>query len=121
VQLITSVIPQTACEQDSDAVETILDQLENAGFKPQEIQADTAYAGDENVQMAAARGVELVGPVAGRPQENDPEALTLDDVAYNEETGLVDFCPAGHAPETCQRDEESKTTRIEMSAEVCKG
>lgn len=76
VQLITSVVPQTAFEQDSDAVETILDQLENAGFKPQEIQADTAYAGDENVQMAASRGVELVGPVAGRPQENDPEALT---------------------------------------------
>jgi hypothetical protein len=71
--------------------------------------------------MAATRGVELVGPVAGRPQENDPEALTVDDFAYNEETGLVDFCPAGHAPETCQRDEESKTTRIEMSAEVCKG
>ena len=121
VQLITAMIPQTACEQDSDAVETILDQLENAGFKPQEIQADTAYAGDENVQMAAGRGVELVGPVAGRPQENDPEALTVDDFAYNEETGLVDFCPAGHAPETCQRDEESKTTRIEMLAEVCKG
>jgi hypothetical protein len=35
VQLITAMIPQTACEQDSDAVETILDQLENAGFKPQ--------------------------------------------------------------------------------------
>jgi hypothetical protein len=45
----------------------------------------------------------------------------VDDFAYNEETGLVDFCPAGHAPERCQRDEESKTTRIEMSAALCKG
>ena len=71
--------------------------------------------------MAASRGVELVGPVAGRPQENDPEASTVDNFVYNEETGLVDFRPAGQAPETCQRDEASKTTRIEMLAEVCKG
>lgn len=47
VQLITAMIPQTACEQDSDAVGPILDQLENAGLKPKEMLADKAYAGDD--------------------------------------------------------------------------
>ena len=119
VQLITAMIPQTACEQDSDEVGPILDQLENAGLKPEEMLADTAYAGDHNVQMAEKRGVELIGPVPGRPQENDPEALTVDDFAYNEETGVVDACPAGHKPVKSERMAESSKTRVEMSGSVC--
>ena len=119
VQLITAMIPQTACEQDSDAVGPILDQLENAGLKPEEMLADTAYAGDDNVQMAEKRGVELIGPVPGRPQENDPEALTVDDFAYNEETGVVDACPAGHKPVKSERMAESSKMRVEMSGSVC--
>ena len=66
VQLITAALPQTACELDADTVVPMLDQLEQAGRKPEEMLADTLYTGDENVQAAAARGVDLVGPVPGR-------------------------------------------------------
>ncbi len=48
---------------------------------PLEVLADKACAGDENVQLADLRGVELVGPVPGRSPEVDAEALTLDDFA----------------------------------------
>ena len=47
----------------------MLDQLEQAGRLPEEMLADTLYTGDENVQAAAARGVDLVGPVPGREPE----------------------------------------------------
>ena len=66
MQLITAALPQTACEPDAEAVMPMLDQLEQAGRLPEELLADTLYTGDENVQAAAARGVDLVGPVPGR-------------------------------------------------------
>ena len=66
VQLITAALPQTACEPDADAVVPMLDQLDHAGRLPEEMLADTLYTGDENVQAADARGVDLIGPVPGR-------------------------------------------------------
>ena len=81
MQLITAALPQTACASDAQAVTPMLDQLEDAGRLPEELLADTLYTGDENVQAAAARGVDLVGPVPGRAPESDPEALTVDDFA----------------------------------------
>ena len=48
---------------------------------PEEMLADTLYTGDENVEAAATRGVDLVGPVPGRPPESDPETLSVDDFA----------------------------------------
>ena len=84
VQLITAALPQTACELDADVVVPMLDQLEQARRKPEEMLADTLYTGDENVQAAAARGVDLVGPVPGREPEADTEAMTVDDFGWDE-------------------------------------
>ena len=55
--------------------------------------ADTLYTGDENVQAAAARGVDLVGPVPGRAPEADPEAMTVDDFGWDERTGAIEPAP----------------------------
>ncbi len=72
VQLLTAALPQTACASDAQAVTPMLDQLENAGRLPDELLADTLDTGDENVQAAAARGVDLVGPVPGRARRPTP-------------------------------------------------
>jgi Transposase DDE domain len=119
VQLITGALPQTACEPDADAVVPMLDQLEQAARLPEEMLADTLYTGDENVQAAAARGVDLVGPVPGRAPEVDPAALSVDDFAWDERTGRIDACPAGHKPTSCARDTATATTRFEMPASAC--
>jgi hypothetical protein len=121
VQLITGAIPQTACEPDPEAVVPMLDQLEQAGRMPEEMMADTSYTCDGNVQAAEARGVDLVGPVPGGALESDPESLSVDDFAWNEQTGTVDACPAGHQPMSCSRDEETAQTRLEMPASACAG
>jgi hypothetical protein len=121
VQLITAALPQTACEADGAAVVPMLDQLEGSGLLPEEMTADTPYCGDENVQAAMARGVELVGPIPGRQPESDPAALTLDDFAVDERTGQVEACPCGHTPLVVRRDQGAGTTRIEMAPEVCGG
>src|SRR3954447_13733180 len=119
VQLITAALPQTASEPDADAVVPMIDQLDRAGRKPEEMVADTLYTGDENVQAAAARGVDLVGPVPGRAPEVDTEALSVDDFAWDERTGLIDACPAGHKPTSCSYDAEAARTRLEMPASAC--
>jgi DDE family transposase len=119
VQLITGMLPQTASEPDADAVVPMIDQLDQAGRKPEEMLADTLYTGDENVQAAAARGVDLVGPVPGRAPEVDPEAISVDDFAWDERTGLIDACPAGHQPTSCSYDADTARTQLEMPASAC--
>jgi hypothetical protein len=119
VQLITAALPQTACEPDAAAVGPMLDQLEQAGRKPEEMVADTHYTSDENVHAAQTRGVDLIGPVPGRTPESGPETLSVDDFAWDERTDLIDACPAGHAPTSCSRDAQTATTRFEMPAWAC--
>jgi Transposase DDE domain len=121
VQLITGALPQTAAEADGAAFVPMLDRLAESKLLPEEMLADTAYGGDDNVQAAEARGVELVAPIPGREPESDPDALTLDDFAMDERTGRVEACPQGHVPLVVERDAEAGTTRIEMPPEVCGG
>ncbi len=121
VQLITGALPQGAAEHDGAAVVPMLDQLEDSKLLPDEMLADTLYCGDENVQAAENRGVELVGPIPGREPASDPGALTLDDFAVDERTGRVEACPQGHTPLVVERNEDAGTTRIEMAAAACQG
>ncbi len=121
VQLITGALPQGAAEHDGTAVVPMLDQLEDSKLLPEEMLADTLYCGDENVQAAEDRGVELVGPIPGREPASDPGALTLDDFAVDERTGRVEACPQGHMPLVVERNEEVGTTRIQMAAAACEG
>jgi hypothetical protein len=121
VQLITAALPQTACEPDAGAVVPMLDQLEQGERLPEELVADTLYTGDENVQAAVERGVDLVGPVPGRAPEADPEALTVDDFAWDERTGTINACPAGHRPTSSAHDAATARTRVEMPASACAG
>jgi hypothetical protein len=119
VQLITAVLPQTACEPDYGAFVPVLDQLEKSALLPQEMTADTLYGSDENVQVAAARGVELVAPISGPDPVSPRDALTLDDFAVDERTGQVEVCPRGHTPLVVVRDEAAGTTHLEMAASAC--
>jgi hypothetical protein len=119
VQLITAALPQTACERDENSVVPMLDQLERSQLLPDEMTADGQYGSDGNCQASALRGVELVAPVAGRPPETNDDALSIDDFAVDERTGIVDACPAGVVPSSVQRDAQAGLTIVEMPAENC--
>jgi len=73
VQLIVSALPQTAADPDADALEPMLRDLQSKSLLPEAMQADTAYGSDENVQTAAALGVELVSPVPGAKPDAKPD------------------------------------------------
>lgn len=76
VQLITSAIPERAHEQDSDAVEPVIEDLEEKGLLPDELIADTHYGSDDNVQHCADKKINLISPVSGPPPKELPQNPT---------------------------------------------
>ena len=124
VQIITCVIPQTAAEPDANAVEDVLDDLTANKLLPDDMLVDTSYAGDENVQLAEEKGVELVGPVpsgSGKPKtdEEEYEQLNRDDFNVDDETEEVVRCPAGHKPESSEHSSETGKTKTVMPESSC--
>jgi hypothetical protein len=85
---------------------------------PDELLVDTAYAGDDNVQLAAEQGVELVGPVAGCSTEDD-ERLSIDDFNVDETTEKVICCPAGHEPKSSEHNSDTGKTKTVMPESAC--
>jgi len=118
VQLITSAIAQTAVEADANAVEDVLQDLKANDLAPDEMLVDTGYAGDENVQLAAEQGIELVGPVPGFSTEDD-EQLNIDDFNVDEETEEIICCPAGYEPESSEHNSDTDKTKTLMPESTC--
>jgi hypothetical protein len=123
VQLITSALPQTAVESDSEALEPVLNDLKESNLLPEQMLADTSYCGDENVEKAAnAYGVELVGPVpSGSVSDEKAYSLNVDDFSIDEKTEEVICCPAGHKPISSVHDPETSRTHTVMPESACCG
>ncbi len=121
-QLITSAIPQTAAEADANAVEGVLDDLTAKNLLPDELLVDTHYTGDDNVQLAQAQGVELVGPVpsgSSKTKDDEYEQLNIDDFNVDEATEEVICCPAGHKPQSSEHNSQTGKTKTVMPASTC--
>ncbi len=120
IQLITCALPQTAVEPDTTATSGVLDSLEESGLLPREMFADIHYCSDENIQAAAQRGVEFVGPVqCGSLIDKDVDHLNVDDFDIDEETEEVVCCPAGHKPASSIHDKQTGKTKTVMPSSTC--
>jgi len=70
----------TTAQADANAVEEVLEDLQTNDLLPDELLVDTAYASDDNVQLAEEQGVELVGPVppgSGKSNDDEYEQLNI--------------------------------------------
>lgn len=122
VQIITCAIPQTAAEADANAVEEVLDDLTTNELLPDELLVDTHYTGDDNVQLAEEKGVELVGPVpsgSSKAKADEYEQLNIDDFDVNDATEEVICCPAGHKPQSSEHNPETDKTKTVMPESAC--
>jgi len=121
-QLITCAIPQTAAQSDADAVEEVLDDLQTNDLVPDSMLVDTGYTGDDNVQLAEEKGVELVGPVpsgSGKSKADEYEQLNIDDFDVDEATEEVICCPAGHKPQSSEHNYKTDKTKTVMPESAC--
>jgi hypothetical protein len=122
VQIITCVIPQTAAEADANAVGEILEDLQTNELVPKEMLVDTGYTGDDNVQLAEEKGVELVGPVpsgSSKSKDDEYEQLNIDDFNVDEATEEIVCCPAGHKPQSSEHNNETGKTKTVMPESAC--
>jgi hypothetical protein len=99
----------------------VLDELTESELLPEQMLVDTLYAGDENVQLAQAHGVELVGPTPSGSVESKPvDPLNIDDFAMDETTEEVICCPAGHTPQSSVHDPQTGKTKTVMPNSACR-
>lgn len=108
--LVTTTVPQTAAELDSQAVVPLVQTLKGQDLKPDELLADTAYGSDGNVVQCAQEDITLISPV--NASKFDETKLHLEDFELNDD-GSVKACPAGHAPKSCQCDADSTTVHMD--------
>jgi hypothetical protein len=94
-EVITDVAITDSCGSDQAEVIPTIQRLEEAGRKPEVLNADPGYISAENIQQAQALGVDLIGPIAGGPEKED--RLHLHDFELDEATEVI-RCPAGHSP-----------------------
>jgi len=97
--LVTHVKVEAASAHDSHALIPAIEDAAEAGLAPKEVLADSLYGSDENVQNAAALGVEVISPVSGASSE---ERIGLDEFRMGE-TEAVISCPQGNAPESVKQ------------------
>jgi hypothetical protein len=75
---------ESADKHDSNALMPAIDEMEERGVKPEEMLADAAYGGDDNVRAAEDKGVSVVSPVIGRKSDKDFTGFE-----FNEKTSEV--------------------------------
>jgi hypothetical protein len=95
LQLITHVALERACDHDVHALIPALKSTKERDLAPAALTADSLYGAEQNLQQAAAMGVELISPVMGGTPEGK---LSLGDFELSDK-GQVLRCPQGHAPE----------------------
>jgi hypothetical protein len=83
-------------KQDWQAVEPALADVASGEIAPTSMLGDTHYGSEEDLQIAAQYGVELIAP-ATPPKGSKQGRLTLEQFELDAE-GLVVRCPQGHAP-----------------------
>lgn len=119
-QFITCAKAESAVACDSDAVEPVLQELEEKSICPVQLLADSHYCSDENVMLAESKGVEIVGPVpSGQHKVDEYESLNIDDFNVEENSEEVVCCPSGNKPLRSVQDKQTGKTRTIMPDGAC--
>jgi len=93
--LITHAKVEQAHESDAHALLPAIADTKERNLAPTLLLADTLYGGDDNVETAKAKGVEVIAPVMGRSSKKE---LNLSDFTLSDEGEIV-ACPQGNKPD----------------------
>jgi hypothetical protein len=92
LSLITAASVESADQSDAHALIPLIEEAQRRGLGPEEVLADSLYGGDDNVEQARVRGVEVISPTMGKPGELSLAEFTL------KEDSTVAACPEKRAP-----------------------
>jgi hypothetical protein len=103
---------------DQTDVSRVIDRLEEAGTKPEELLADAGYGPGENIVVCRDRGVTLTAPnTVGK--EPIPDKVQLSDFKVGEDGTQVLSCIQGHCPLSCTVSADGKTVEAILPKEAC--
>ena len=91
--LITHVKVEAAHESDSNALIPAIEDATKRELAPEQLLADSAYGGDDNVEKAKEHGVEVVSPTMG----TQSQAIGLADFVFSDSDEIT-ACPEGKNP-----------------------
>ncbi len=111
-ELLTHVELTPSCQSDETATMPAVEDLTARAIQPSELITDTNYASAANVIECEKRGTEVVAPVRGPAAESSTEnEKTLADFQVDvKDASKPVLCPAGHAPESTERNENGRIT-----------
>jgi len=92
--LIIHINVEAAHESDAQAVLPAIDDAAKRELSPSELLADSLYGGDDNVEKAKERGVEVVSPTMG----TQSHAISLAEFRFSESDEILS-CPMGQPPQ----------------------
>jgi hypothetical protein len=113
--LLTYVELEQAHWSDQGGLIPAIRRTKKRGCAPEELQGDTPYGSDENLQEAAKLGVKVISPVGGKRSSK----LGLERFCLCKRTGQVRVCPQGHKPEKRWRTKKGRFV-ARFSLQHCK-
>jgi len=117
-QMITETHLNGANESDQTQTIPMIEKTAKADLKPNELQVDAGYVSGKNIIEAEEQGVELVGPLPGKPPS---DKVSLADFEFNERGSRIERCPNKKSPAE-QGDLEDKQGHWALfSKESCAG
>jgi transposase len=105
-QFITDIDVVAANRHDSEVVDEIQNRLQARDLKPEEQDVDQGYTSGPNLAHSAARGIELLGPVA-QDTAGKPEGYQQSDFKLDFEAQRA-TCPQGKVAPTWYRRESDE-------------
>ena len=117
-QLVVSAIAQTACEHNQNALEPVVEDLEDKGIEPSGIVADAGYGGDRNWCACAEKGIKLTAPVIQGRQKKG--RIELNEFSLSG-CGVVESCPLGATPLRAWFSPDKERAGATFRKEHCQG
>jgi hypothetical protein len=111
LELITYVDVEPAHCHDSDAVKPALKNTQQRELAPEELNADTLYGSQDNVNKAKERNVDLIAPIPGKKPTHNLSSFSIDPATHE-----ITSCPDGHTPERITHNKKGSITCLWQTA-----
>jgi len=114
LSLATHVAVEPAHRSDSAALLPAIESTDDRKLKPKEIEADSAYGGDDNVEEAKKQNVDIISPLKGRPKESD--TIELGEHEFDQDNEMLE-CSGGQEP--VKQNVNGNRHSVAMDIQIC--
>lgn len=92
-RIITGAVITTGEKSDGKYLEELIEKSEKAGMKVEEVLADAAYSGKDNIKITKDKNIKLISKL--NPAVSKGNRKKEDEFEFNKDASMF-VCPAGH-------------------------